>query len=224
MADVSMKKVNRMKVTELREKLELNNLSTEGNKRELQARLKEFLKESQEDLDSDSSDLESESSDEEDNMEDAEMAGNLKEVLSEVRLASTGLNEIKTILSTLINLIKDQAKEIAIIKEENSKLLDAVKPNTEQSENQQQQQRLQEDQSNLPPARLEDPSYHSHDAYTMHNRSPSFMQDRSTPNLERRTQTKPVVLIGDSMIKHIEPKKLSRKPVNKHTYPGKTPV
>jgi len=50
------------------------------------------------------------------------------------------------------------------------------------------------------------------------------MQDRSTPNLERRTQTKPVVLIGDSMIKHIEPKKLSRKPVNKHTYPGKTPV
>ena len=33
---------------------------------------------------------------------------------------------------------------------------------------------------------------------------------------------KPVILIGDSIIKHIDPKKLSRKTVYKYTYPDKT--
>ena len=33
---------------------------------------------------------------------------------------------------------------------------------------------------------------------------------------------KPIVIIGDSIIKHINPKKLSRRPVRKFTYPSKT--
>ena len=35
-------------------------------------------------------------------------------------------------------------------------------------------------------------------------------------------KTKPIVLIGDSMIKHIDPKKLSQRQVHKFSYPGKT--
>ena len=33
---------------------------------------------------------------------------------------------------------------------------------------------------------------------------------------------KPIILIGDSIIKHIDPRKLSRRTVYKYTYPGKT--
>ena len=33
---------------------------------------------------------------------------------------------------------------------------------------------------------------------------------------------KPIVIIGDSIIKNIDPKRLSKKPVRKFTYPGKT--
>ena len=35
-------------------------------------------------------------------------------------------------------------------------------------------------------------------------------------------KTRPIVLIGDSMIKHIDPKKLSQRHVHKFAYPGKT--
>ena len=35
-------------------------------------------------------------------------------------------------------------------------------------------------------------------------------------------KTRPIVLIGDSMIKHIDPKKLSQRHVHKFSYPGKT--
>ena len=33
---------------------------------------------------------------------------------------------------------------------------------------------------------------------------------------------KPIVIIGDSIIKNIDPRRLSKKPVRKFTYPGKT--
>ena len=35
-------------------------------------------------------------------------------------------------------------------------------------------------------------------------------------------KTRPIVLIGDSVIKHIDPKKLSQRHVHKFSYPGKT--
>ena len=35
-------------------------------------------------------------------------------------------------------------------------------------------------------------------------------------------KTRPVVIIGDSVIKHIDPKKLSQRPVRKFPHPGKT--
>lgn len=35
-------------------------------------------------------------------------------------------------------------------------------------------------------------------------------------------KTRPVVIISDSVIKHIDPKKLSQRPVRKFSYPGKT--
>ena len=36
------------------------------------------------------------------------------------------------------------------------------------------------------------------------------------------TKSRPIVIIGDSVIKHIDPKKLSQRPVRKFSYPGKT--
>ena len=43
------------------------------------------------------------------------------------------------------------------------------------------------------------------------------------PNNNHRVTAKPcVVLVGDSMIKYVDPKKLSKKKVYKYTYPGET--
>ena len=43
----------------------------------------------------------------------------------------------------------------------------------------------------------------------------------NTPSNNHRVKAKPcVVMVGDSMIKHVDPKKLSKKKVYKYTYPG----
>ena len=45
----------------------------------------------------------------------------------------------------------------------------------------------------------------------------------NTPSSKHRVTAKPcVVMVGDSMIKHVDPKKLSKKKVYKYTYPGET--
>lgn len=44
---------------------------------------------------------------------------------------------------------------------------------------------------------------------------------RNTSDSEA-TKSRPIVIIGDSVIKHIDPKKLSQRPVRKFSYPGKT--
>ena len=45
----------------------------------------------------------------------------------------------------------------------------------------------------------------------------------NTPSNNHRVTAKPcVVMVGDSMIKHVDPKKLSKKKVYKYTYPGET--
>ena len=45
----------------------------------------------------------------------------------------------------------------------------------------------------------------------------------NTPSNKHRVTAKPcVVMVGDSMIKHVDPKKLSKKKVYKYTYPGET--
>ena len=44
-------------------------------------------------------------------------------------------------------------------------------------------------------------------------------RNASPPNSENN---KPIVIIGDSIIKNIDPRRLSKKPVRKFTYPGKT--
>lgn len=45
-------------------------------------------------------------------------------------------------------------------------------------------------------------------------------KDRSLENSS--TEPTQILIIGDSIIKHIDPKKLSQKPINKITHPGKT--
>ena len=45
------------------------------------------------------------------------------------------------------------------------------------------------------------------------------VRNASPPNSD---YNKPIVIIGDSIIKSIDPRKLSKKPVRKFTYPGKT--
>ena len=51
-------------------------------------------------------------------------------------------------------------------------------------------------------------------------------QDPSNPERNGSSQNsdynKPIVIIGDSIIKNIDPRRLSKKPVRKFTYPGKT--
>ena len=42
--------------------------------------------------------------------------------------------------------------------------------------------------------------------------------DKRAKSLEQKA----IVIIGDSIIKHIDPKKLSRRTLHKFTYPGKT--
>ena len=60
-----------------------------------------------------------------------------------------------------------------------------------------------------------------------HTASPALSpQDTNYPEGNASTQNsdynKPIVIIGDSIIKNIDPRRLSKKPVRKFTYPGKT--
>ena len=55
------------------------------------------------------------------------------------------------------------------------------------------------------------------------------IHDQTEPSTSKRypennkpINLKPIILLGDSIIKHIDPKKLSRRTVYKYTYPGKT--
>ncbi len=52
------------------------------------------------------------------------------------------------------------------------------------------------------------------------NKKTNSHREAQHQNIQR--SLKPIVIIGDSIIKHINPKKLSRRPVSKFTYPGKT--
>lgn len=45
-------------------------------------------------------------------------------------------------------------------------------------------------------------------------------EDNGNGNPQKTRST--IIIIGDSIAKHIDPKKLSRRPVQKFTYPGKT--
>ena len=60
-----------------------------------------------------------------------------------------------------------------------------------------------------------------------HTASPALsLQDPNDPERNASPQNsdynKPIVIIGDSIIKNKDPRKLSKKPVRKFTYPGKT--
>ena len=56
--------------------------------------------------------------------------------------------------------------------------------------------------------------------YNKKNKKTNSHKEAQHQNTQR--SLKPIVIIGDSIIKHINPKKLSRRPVSKFTYPGKT--
>ena len=56
--------------------------------------------------------------------------------------------------------------------------------------------------------------------YSKKNKETNSHKEVQQQNTQR--SLKPIVIIGDSIIKHINPKKLSRRPVRKFTYPGKT--
>jgi hypothetical protein len=56
--------------------------------------------------------------------------------------------------------------------------------------------------------------------YNKKNKKTNSHKEVQHQNTQR--SLKPIVIIGDSIIKHINPKKLSRRPVRKFIYPGKT--
>ena len=111
--------------------------------------------------------------------------------------------------------------------------------NNEDRRQQQQQQQSHVDSSEANQAVNSIPTSHNH-YQALHVPSPSSQVSSERPlhqsgahaNTSRISvnnsksgevgKTRPIVLIGDSVIKHIDPKKLSQRHVHKFSYPGKT--
>ena len=147
-------------------------------------------------------------------------------------------------MSSLLRKVSDQAKQIEELKKSQDSLMEISRSNIQIDEQQQVQtttmnsnaefsleSELSWNQTQNQQVFQELPVFtsgqFSHRDSASHFRPPNRRRNSANrrprnPSRRETTESRPVVLIGDSIIKHVDPHKLSQKTVRKFTYPGKT--
>lgn len=211
-SNITIDDISKLNVTDLKKELTVRGQDTQGNKGQLQARLRCYLQQQGLNMNQTAND---ENISEESIVTKSEFKKEMDKIWS--KLNSLTSQEVESPLQRIEELLRENS----LLREENKKL--KSKLNLSDVDGLQ----IPED------TYINSPFVHNGNSpFVHHGNSPynryansSATSNRNNHNIHRENKTANsagILLVGDSMIKNIDPKKLSRKRVYKHTFPGKT--